>query len=47
MTYEQTVRDLKYIFTELPELESVERVHSNADEPDGLALEILTRSPAK
>ena len=47
MTYEDVVKDLRRLFTEFPELELVERVHSNADEPNGLALEILTRSPTE
>ena len=47
MTYESAVKKLRYIFTEFPELELVERVHLNVDEPNGLALEILTRSPAE
>ena len=44
MTYEETVRKLRYIFTEFPELRLVERVPSSADERNGLALKIEIRS---
>ncbi len=47
MTYEQAVELLRKIFTKFPELILVERVSPKADEPNGLALEILTRSPTE
>ena len=44
MTYEDAVENLREIFTEFPELELVERDSSKADERNGLALIIETRS---
>ena len=47
MTYESAVEKLRYIFTEFPKLALVERVSPGADEPNGLALRIETRSPTE
>ena len=47
MTYESAVEKLREIFTEFPTLRSVERVSPIADEHNGLALWIETRSPTE
>ena len=44
ITYEDAHEALREIFTEFPELRLVERVSSNADEKNGLALKIEIRS---
>ncbi len=44
MCYETAVSNLRYIFTKFPNLRLVERVSPGADERNGLALKIETRS---
>ena len=47
MTYEDAVKNLRWVFTEFPKLRLVEKISSAADEKPGITLRIETKSPTE